>query len=205
MTAEFIIIEQPQETAVMEALQALNGSRFDPDQGHRTRPGQSPTNLIKYILRYRQPIEAVYVVSDDTGVIMAVRRPEGAITSWNHRELEAFEGIAAGGHPQDGLYREAYAHLFQDVPRNPIPDEIPLYGPNYRHASPAGVPLYGAIYREPRPVPDGWAMTLWHANHHSETARSCRIVVRRYEDSLNPDICNYYNHSAFLRLAEPGE
>ena len=48
-------------------------------------------------------------------------------------------------------------------------------------------------------------MTLWHANHHLQIAKSLRIVVRRYEDSLNPDMCNYYSHPAFLRLAEPGE
>lgn len=205
MNAEFIIIEDPQETAVMEYLDTLNRGRFDPDQGHRTRPGQSPANSVKDILRHRLPVEAVCVASDDTGIVMTVRRPEGAIASWNHRELEAFEGIAMGGHPQDGLYQEAYARLFHDVPRNPIPDQIPLYRPGYSYEAPDGVPLHGPIYKEPRPVADGWAMTLWHANHRLQNARSLRIVVRRYEDTLDPDICNYYNHRAFLRLAEPGE
>ena len=205
MNAELIIIENPQEHAVMEALEALNRGRFDPNQGHRTRPGLSPTSSVKDILRHRQPIEAVCIAADSTGLIMAARRLEGAINPWNHREMEAFEGTAAGGHPQDGLYREAYARLFQDISHSPIPEETPLYGPGYRNASPNGVPLHGAIYREPRPVPDGWALTLWRVNHHLKSARSCRIVVRRYEDCLNPDICNHYNHPAFLRLAEPGE
>ena len=205
MTREFILLENPQLPTVIQALEALNQGRFDPEPGHRTRPGLSPTASIKDLIHHRQPMETVCLTGDDTGLVMAVKRAQGSICPWNHRELETFEATTARGYPHDDLYRKAHDHLFQDTPQDPIPEETPLYGPGYRRASPHGVPLHGALYRDPRPVPGGWAMTLWHTNHRPETASSHRIVVRRYEDTLHPDICNHLSHPAYLRPAEPGE
>ena len=46
MNAEFItIIKEPHETAVMEALEALNEGRFDPDQGQPYPAGTQPQRL----------------------------------------------------------------------------------------------------------------------------------------------------------------
>ena len=157
-------------------------------EGHRTRAGLSPRLAAQHLAALASANgDRACIVTRDEGSVLAVRFRQGAKTT------EPWEACVVAGHPDDTSYREAHDTLFDQGPR-PEPERA-------RPLEPAPLPCP----KEPRPTPDGWAISRWFTCRWQRVARSHRVVVPRYEDYLRPDPPGSNRGAEIIRLAEPHE
>ncbi len=191
MMTQCMTINNVRPDLVRSAAQSVQARYAEHDgrrEGHRTRPGLSPLQAAADMVGRSADADQACVVYDDSGAILAVRyRPDAG------RHREPWEGTAIAGHPDDELYRRAYRELFSRAAR-PAPDTaMPIPTPEIRPP------------KDPRPVEDGWTVSLWFCDRTQGVANATRIVVRRYEDYLNPDLANHDKQACVIRMANAGE
>lgn len=182
-----ITITTMQSDVIMAAVEAVSPLRGK-DEGHRTRAGLTPHLAAKHLAKAAAKNgERACVILQGEGAVLAVRFREEAKTT------KPWEACAVAGYPTDDAYREAYQELFGDEertePERSRPDEpAPLPAP-----------------KDPRPTPDGWAISKWIINRRARVCNSRRVVAPLYEDCLRPDPPGSCRGARIIRPAEPYE